>query len=553
MYTLERIILAIASVLFLCSFQGNKLDSLKSSLDESLPDTVQYKTLRSIVFELENIDRTQVTGYGLKLLEVAEKIGDQKKLGSVNRILGRNYLFLAKNDSAMIYLQQSNEHFNLAGDSSGIYANLSNIALIHQRNNDYERATTTYLDVISYSTSTGNYYDAAIAIVNLASVYIDQENYSEAIEQLKEVEVLYQEEDNEGDKKNIYDLFSPVYINLGQCYAELGQLQEALDNYSKALESSQALESPFLATYYGAYANHSIGAMYGDIANDFEPSDPLFTSNWQNARTYYKDALDGFREIENARGEVFSMVSYGEALSILGNTRQADQLLTEGLAKAQEIGFREEIRDAYKNLSLNAKNKNDYRGALEYMDKYITYKDSIRNEERDATIEDVKGRYEAEARDAEIAKLEAEQKSAQRRQLLQLLIFIFSILGILLVSYILYTRYRLRQQVKIASFEKNLSAAMAKFVPTEFINALGKKKITDVHLGDQTEKEVTVIFTDIRNFTSISEELDPRENFRLVKEYCEKMSPIIQRNNGFINQYLGDGIMAIFDGSPDDA
>jgi class 3 adenylate cyclase len=92
-----------------------------------------------------------------------------------------------------------------------------------------------------------------------------------------------------------------------------------------------------------------------------------------------------------------------------------------------------------------------------------------------------------------------------------------------------------------------------KFVPNEFIRLLGKDALTDVRLGDQAEKIVTVLFTDIRDFTSLSENMTPGENFRFVSSFNERLGPIIQSHGGFINQYLGDSIMAIFPSHPTDA
>ena len=92
-----------------------------------------------------------------------------------------------------------------------------------------------------------------------------------------------------------------------------------------------------------------------------------------------------------------------------------------------------------------------------------------------------------------------------------------------------------------------------KFVPYEFIGSLGHSVITDVKLGDQVEKIVTVLFSDIRDYTSLSEQMTPEENFRFVCSFNERMGPAIRRHNGFINQYLGDAIMAIFPGNAEDA
>jgi adenylate cyclase len=95
--------------------------------------------------------------------------------------------------------------------------------------------------------------------------------------------------------------------------------------------------------------------------------------------------------------------------------------------------------------------------------------------------------------------------------------------------------------------------ATGKFVPYEFIGSLGHNVITDVKLGDQVEKIVTVLFSDIRDYTSLSEQMSPEENFKFVCAFNERMGPAIRRHNGFINQYLGDAIMAIFPRNAEDA
>lgn len=98
-----------------------------------------------------------------------------------------------------------------------------------------------------------------------------------------------------------------------------------------------------------------------------------------------------------------------------------------------------------------------------------------------------------------------------------------------------------------------INEATSKFVPNEFLRYLGKDNITEVSLGDFSEQEVTVMFSDIRDYTTISEGMSPETNFRFVNSYHSYMGPLIQKNLGFVNQYLGDGIMAIFPNAPSDA
>ncbi len=108
-------------------------------------------------------------------------------------------------------------------------------------------------------------------------------------------------------------------------------------------------------------------------------------------------------------------------------------------------------------------------------------------------------------------------------------------------------------QQQMLEEQKRVNQAISRFVPNEFLTALGKSNITEIALGETVEKEVTVFFSDIRDYTSIAEALSPEDNFKFVNAYNAQMGPIIQKNNGFVNQYLGDGIMAIFPESSEDA
>lgn len=100
---------------------------------------------------------------------------------------------------------------------------------------------------------------------------------------------------------------------------------------------------------------------------------------------------------------------------------------------------------------------------------------------------------------------------------------------------------------------KRIHEVSQKFVPTEFIRSLGKDRLTEVSLGDLAEKEVSVLFVDIRGFTALSEKLSPRDNFLFINSFNKRMGPIIRENKGFIMQYLGDGFMALFPGGSQQA
>lgn len=101
--------------------------------------------------------------------------------------------------------------------------------------------------------------------------------------------------------------------------------------------------------------------------------------------------------------------------------------------------------------------------------------------------------------------------------------------------------------------ESELTDAYGRFVPHQFLNLLGYESIIDVNLGDQVQEEMSVLFADIRDFTTLSETMTPQENFNFINAYLSRMEPAITSNNGFIDKYIGDAIMALFSDFADDA
>ena len=88
--------------------------------------------------------------------------------------------------------------------------------------------------------------------------------------------------------------------------------------------------------------------------------------------------------------------------------------------------------------------------------------------------------------------------------------------------------------------------AFARFVPHELLHCLSRKNVVDVALGDQVLTDMAILFSDIRSFTTLSETMSPQETFKFLNSYLERMNPFIWEHEGFIDKYIGDGIMALF-------
>lgn len=110
----------------------------------------------------------------------------------------------------------------------------------------------------------------------------------------------------------------------------------------------------------------------------------------------------------------------------------------------------------------------------------------------------------------------------------------------------------IREQKDSIEKQARLNESFARFVQTKPINLLGKNEVIQVSLGDQIQKEMTVLFSDIRSFTELSETMSPQENFIFLNSYLERMTLAVEKHSGTINKFIGDAIMALFETDADD-
>jgi class 3 adenylate cyclase len=84
------------------------------------------------------------------------------------------------------------------------------------------------------------------------------------------------------------------------------------------------------------------------------------------------------------------------------------------------------------------------------------------------------------------------------------------------------------------------------FIPKEFLKILNKRTVMDLRLGDHVQQEMTIFFSDIRQFTDLSSRLTPEEIFKFINSYLARIVPVIGEKGGFVDKYMGDAILALY-------
>lgn len=103
--------------------------------------------------------------------------------------------------------------------------------------------------------------------------------------------------------------------------------------------------------------------------------------------------------------------------------------------------------------------------------------------------------------------------------------------------------------------KKRVAGALGQYVNEQVARDVLESDAARVKTSGE-KREITVVFTDIRGFTTISESLQPQSVVALLNEYFEAMTEVILKNDGIVDKYEGDALMAVFEdrqGLPDQA
>ena len=96
-----------------------------------------------------------------------------------------------------------------------------------------------------------------------------------------------------------------------------------------------------------------------------------------------------------------------------------------------------------------------------------------------------------------------------------------------------------------------LTGLFGQYIPPELVDEMSDDP--QAYSLDAEEKELTVLFSDVRGFTTLSEGMNPQELAALMNEFLTPITRIIHDNRGTIDKYMGDAVMAFWGAPVDDS
>ena len=187
----------------------------------------------------------------------------------------------------------------------------------------------------------------------------------------------------------------------------------------------------------------------------------------------------------------------------------------------------------------------DFERAWELQQRFVILRDSLLDVEKVRAISDVREKYQTEKRMRQIKELEVEKLDAALRQARLRRtrnIYLFSGIGVVMLSAGLWSRLRFVHRSRAAiRREKEISEGLLhNILPEEVAQELKDKGEAEARLIDQ----VTVLFTDFKGFTAMSEQLSPKELVRDIHECFSAFDRIAERHGIEKIKTIGDAYMA---------
>ena len=454
--------------------------------------------------------------YANQSLAISEQIKYKKGIGNAYNNIGvlysnqGNYSDALKNHNAALKIREEIE------DKKGMAGSYNNIGLIYSEQGNYINALEKYIAALKINEALGNKKWVAKNYANIGNLYTAQGNYALALEYLLKALKINEES---GEVSSIINNYS----NIGIIYTDQGKYSEALKFQLKSLE--MAKKSGHKLSMAGAYIN--IGENY------------LFQGNYAEALINSMAALKIFEEVGSNNGIAYSCNNIGKIYINQKKYKNASEFLKRGLLLSKEIGAMEMIRNSYQYLAILDSIQANFKQAFEHYKQFIIYRDSLVNIEYTKKTVALQMTYDfskkqdslnaaQEKKDA-IAKTE-KQKSTQQKVVL--------IIG--LIAALGFAAWDYRQKKIISKQKKRSDELLLNILPHEVAEELKAKGSAEAQLFD----EVTVLFTDFKGFTQLSEKLTPKELVAEINECFSAFDYIMQKFGVEKIKTIGDAYMA---------
>jgi signal transduction histidine kinase len=499
----------------------------KLELGKNVPtlfDTTAANILADISYNYwyENYDKA--LDYARQCLVISEKLDYKKGLAKAYNGMGVINLYKGDYPAAHDFLNKALRIREEIKDSSGVGATLNNIGAVYYSQAIYTEALKYYLAALKVNEQLGNKILQADNIGNIGGVYRDMAKYDEALTWL--FRALKIRED-----LNIKDAIVISRADIGELYLQMGNYSEALKQFNMGLELNKAeTKSGLNATLF------------------------LFIGKTFFKQGNYPEALKNLFEcmqISEALGEKTGIADCYNYIGAIYTKQKkyaaAAEYLNNGLIKSKEIGALDRIRDSYQNLAELESAQGHYDLALAQYKLFITYHDSLNNNEIANKTAALQFQYNMEKKEQQIALLNTDKKIQEKeisKKKTERNGFVAGCILLLMIGGVTYNRYQVKQKTnkELSDALTQLKQAQQKLVEQEKLASLGQLTAGIAH-EIQNPLNFVINFSQLSNelFDDLNKEGDLKIRKEIISDLEDNISKIEKhglRADGIIQSML---------------
>jgi adenylate cyclase len=508
-------------VLFLFAVKAKaqtNLDSLYTIWqDQNQPDSTRVKAYSDYIWDgflFSHPDTAEILAEDLHIFAKQHHYPKASTTGyslqsTANSVQG-NY------PRALDYSHKSLAIDEVIGDKIGIAGKLNNIGIIYKEQGNYPRSLEYSQKSLAIYEEIGDKEGISMCLNNIGIIYDIQDNYPLALEYYHKSLAIDEEL---GDKQGI----AYALHNIGSIYHGQGNYPQALDYYQKSLEVQEEIGNKIgISTIL-----NNIGVIYKK------------QGNYPRALDYQQKSLAISEEIGNNLGISTSLNCIGNIYNDQGNYLKALSYCQKGLTLAKDIGSLGEQKHACQCLYETYKARGMGNEALVYHEQMIMLRDSMFNKENTKKLTRLEMQYEFEKKEA-ATQAEQDKKDAIAAQQIQRQKLVRNgFMGGFAVV-LLFAVVFLVQRNRIGKEKQRSEELLLNILPEEVADELKAKGTADAKQYEQ----VTVIFTDFKGFTAMSEKLSPKELVDDLNVCFSEFDKIITKHSIEKIKTIGDAYMA---------
>ena len=359
-----------------------------------------------------NIDIDSITNL-IPTLEGKAKIDELNKVSTL--------LWRVNKNKSLKYAKTALEYSTEIDYKKGIANSLSNLGIISLYDNDNTKAILYLTKALNEYKEMNDTSNITKLYINLSAIYYNSRETDKSIEYAEIALDRLEKYNFENDKELAK---STLFNNLALCFIDKEEFVKALSYMNKTIEIKKKGDN-----------KGGLAVSYGNLGLVYKNLDSL-----DLALFYYKKSVSLLEKYDNKFGLVISYLNYGGVYIDINEFDSAEYYIQKSLEGALDLKVYSNVVGAYEEFSTLYEKKKEYKKALEFFKKSLSYKDSVNNEELYAEVSKIESKYEQEQDEKDIA---IKRIKEQNNKILKY--FLISIIIIILILIVvLYSRFKIK-------------------------------------------------------------------------------------------------------------